>query len=155
MNSLIVSSVLKRIYTSFDMSTFSNRLRLQKVIYFIQESGINLGYSFSWYLYGPYCPDLTKDAYQIGNFSEVKEIVFENEETEKLFKDFEKKILIHKNDDFWLEIASSIHLLKKVYHPSKTKEKIIEEVIDKKSISRDKYNEISKIWDEMQNEGLI
>src|SRR3989344_5981546 len=109
MNSLIVSSVLKRIYTSFDMSTFSNRLRLQKVIYFIQESGINLGYSFSWYLYGPYCPDLTKDAYQIGNFSEVKEIVFENEETEKLFKDFEKKILIHKNDDFWLEIASSIH----------------------------------------------
>src|SRR3989344_71579 len=106
MNSLMVSSILKRIYTSFDMSTFSNRLRLQKVIYFIQEMGINLGYSFSWYLYGPYCPDLTKDAYQIDNFSGVKGIIFEDEGTEKSFKNFENKILIHKENDFWLEIAS-------------------------------------------------
>jgi len=151
----MVSSILKRIYTSFDMSTFSNRLRLQKVIYFIQEMGINLGYSFSWYLYGPYCPDLTKDAYQIDNFSGVKGIIFEDEGTEKSFKNFENKILIHKENDFWLEIASSIHLLKKVYHPSKSKEQIIEEIIDKKSISRDKYDEISNIWDEMKKDGLI
>jgi len=45
--------------------TLKDRKLLQKKIYILQESGLNLGYHFGWYIYGPYSPDLTKDAFDL------------------------------------------------------------------------------------------
>jgi uncharacterized protein YwgA len=55
--------VLDTLEISADMSTFDERLALQKAIYLAQQTGVNLGYQFSWYLRGPYSTDLTSDTY--------------------------------------------------------------------------------------------
>jgi uncharacterized protein YwgA len=47
------------------LGTFGARLTLQKAIYLAQEAGVQLGYSFRWYLRGPYSPDLTRDAFAV------------------------------------------------------------------------------------------
>ena len=48
-----------------DLSSFDKRLVIQKLVYLIQQKGVHLGYSFNWYLRGPYCPGLTEDAFNL------------------------------------------------------------------------------------------
>lgn len=48
-----------------DLSNFRKRLVFQKLVYLIQKSGVHLGFSFSWYLRGPYSPGLTEDAFNL------------------------------------------------------------------------------------------
>lgn len=148
MNSLVIAGILKRFYSQFDMNTFSNRLRLQKIVYILQASGINLGYSFSWYLHGPYCSELTRDAYQITDFSKVKEVGFEQPSIETKFEAIKTKIGDHKNNDFWLEVVSSIHFLKNLY-PNKSKADIVKDIKDKCLSFKTKTNEINGIWNEI------
>ena len=45
--------------------TTEDRLKLQKTIYLLQANGLQLGYGFSWYRYGPYSQDLVQDAYLV------------------------------------------------------------------------------------------
>ena len=45
------------------LDTFGDRLILQKAIYCAQAAGVNLGYSYRWYLRGPYCPAVTDDGF--------------------------------------------------------------------------------------------
>ena len=40
---------------------FVDRLILQKTVYLAQAAGVNLGYHYCWYLYGPYCRALAAD----------------------------------------------------------------------------------------------
>jgi len=42
-------------------------LVLQKASYLAQAAGVNLGYYFSWYLHGPYCSSLAKDAFAMSD----------------------------------------------------------------------------------------
>lgn len=46
-----------------DMDSFEDRIRLQKLIYIIQQAGIGLDYSFGWHIRGPYSPGLADDGY--------------------------------------------------------------------------------------------
>jgi hypothetical protein len=48
-----------------DLSDFDGRLLLQKTIYLAQAAGVDLGYTFGWYLRGPYSPSLTRDAFAL------------------------------------------------------------------------------------------
>lgn len=47
------------------IDTIYDRILLQKKIYIAQIFGLRLGYGYSWYLHGPYSPDLASAAYQI------------------------------------------------------------------------------------------
>ncbi len=42
---------------------FDQRLTIQKKIYLGQLTGVDIGYRFSWYRYGPYCRELTEDIF--------------------------------------------------------------------------------------------
>jgi len=46
--------------TTFSLDNFNDRLRLQKIVFIARMIGFNLGYSFDWYVRGPYSPSLTK-----------------------------------------------------------------------------------------------
>jgi len=92
MNSLALGGILKRFYPSFSMTTFSNRLKLQKIIYLIQSDVTNLGYVYEWYLYGPYSTQLTKDAYNIQEYAETKPIAFEDKVISTKFDEFIKRL---------------------------------------------------------------
>ena len=52
---------LDRLGLPLKVDSFEDRLILQKAIYLAQAAGVNLGYSFSWYLRGPYCPPVADD----------------------------------------------------------------------------------------------
>jgi len=49
----------------FKINSFKDRLIMQKSVYLAQAAGVNLGYYYHWYLYGPYSPSLTRDEYAI------------------------------------------------------------------------------------------
>ena len=49
----------------FLVGTFRDRLIMQKTVYLAQEAGVNLGYYYHWYLYGPYSSSLTRDEFAI------------------------------------------------------------------------------------------
>ena len=49
----------------FTLTTFNDRLIIQKAICLAQAGGIQLGYDFRWYLRGPYSPALARDAFAV------------------------------------------------------------------------------------------
>jgi len=62
---IAVKLAVEGLNLSFKIGSFEDRLILQKVVYLAQAAGVNLGYYHQWYLHGPYCPSLTRDAYAI------------------------------------------------------------------------------------------
>lgn len=112
-----VKLALKGLGRPFNVASFDDRLILQKTIYLVQARGIHLGYYYHWYLYGPYCPSLTRDLYAI--LSEGK---YADEECERwkldkgsstrlkkltpLFSESDTKTLADT-----LELLASVHFL--------------------------------------------
>ena len=47
------------------MNSLMQRLLIQKKIYLTQLTGLDLGHRFSWHIHGPYCRELTSDAFQL------------------------------------------------------------------------------------------
>jgi len=149
----LLGGIFKRLGT-FDMSTFNGRLVLQKTIYFLQSFGINLNYAFSLYWYGPYCPELTKEGYELEkHFQETSSIKFVQEKTEKKFAKFIKFLGDKSNDGKKLELLASIHLIKNI-NPNLTKQEIITRVRNKHSYFDDKKMCL-EYWDYLEKFNLL
>jgi uncharacterized protein YwgA len=58
-----VIAIFKELGFEFDISRFDDRLIAQKLVCLLELRGIDLGYSCSLYVRGPYSPDLTQDLY--------------------------------------------------------------------------------------------
>lgn len=121
----ILAGVLKRI-GHFSMDEFSDRLNLQKHVYFLQVFGINLGYRFTWYLFGPYSPSLAKDGFELVDKPINININFSKHGEEK-FESFLHFLGEEKQNSEWFEILASLHFLNKVF-TDKSKKEIIEMV---------------------------
>ena len=138
----------------FDMDTFGGRLRLQKFIYLLQAHGIYLGYDFSWYLRGPYCTGLTtcgfalRDIYR--DIPETVDVEFADPDDQLNFERFLKFVEDKETDTNYLEIAASIHILKKT---GMAESDIIPRVMAKsKSFTR---GMCEQAWDDMTGQGLL
>lgn len=78
MNSIDIAKgmIFQRMSVSKD--SFDDRLICQKKIYLLQSLGTDLGYTFNWYVRGPYSPSLTNYVYtnlavlKSNDFSEYK-----------------------------------------------------------------------------------
>ena len=108
-----------------DMRTFENRLLLQKRVYFVEEFGVPFGYTFGWYIRGPYSSDLARDGFEIESLSKIvnqkwdemsKLIPQPNEADEDALektREFFSSIReVNIGESRFLEIASSLHYLK-------------------------------------------
>jgi len=62
-----VIAFFKELGFEFDISRFDDRLVAQKLVCLLDLKGINLGYSSSIYVRGPYSPDLTQDLFEFTN----------------------------------------------------------------------------------------
>lgn len=106
---------LKEVGVSTDVSGFDSRLILQKSVYLLEEAGIRLGYSFNWYLRGPYSPGLTRDAYELAsNNEEVAR--WELDERSRGVANRLKSLLASQDEDTStkarrLELLASLHYL--------------------------------------------
>jgi hypothetical protein len=58
-----VIAFFKELGFAFDISRFDDRLIAQKLVCLLELKGVDLGYSCSLYVRGPYSPDLTDDLY--------------------------------------------------------------------------------------------
>lgn len=101
----------------FQINTFEDRLILQKAVYLAQAAGVNLGYYYHWYLYGPYSPSLTRDEYTIytdisAGLDESEGWNLDDESTDRLKK---LQDLIPKGEKAHvrreLELLASVHFL--------------------------------------------
>jgi uncharacterized protein YwgA len=110
-----------------DMSSFDTRLKFQKLIYLLQFSGISLGYGYSWYVRGPYSPELTQSLFKIekdkATFEKSKSITFkDNEIIVSKLDEFNRKLGENKDNVNYLEVLASMHYINKV-SSSKNKDK--------------------------------
>jgi len=101
----------------FKIDSFEDRLILQKAIYLAQAADVHLGYYYHWYLYGPYCSSLTRDAYAIA--AELSIDIDESqgwkldEESSLRLKSLQNLISTseHQKTSRWLELLASVHFL--------------------------------------------
>ena len=98
----IVNS-LRKVGFDFKVNYFNNRLKLQKYVFLLRKYGIDLGYSYSYYIRGPYSPELADDYYNLPKVSGEM----------KVPEDFLK--LIKDKSERWLELASSLVMVFEKY----------------------------------------
>ena len=142
------------------------RKALQKKIYFAQVLGLDLGYDYKWYKYGPYSFDL---ADEIDFYISTGEIMIDRENYHQIlvnatelpsldrneFKKIKKLNDLTKDmipDD--LELMASIHFL--VYEAGLGKKK--GEVFQKLEIEKPgKFTDVKKeaMWKRLESFGLI
>ena len=102
------------------IDTVDDRKRVQKAIYLGQLSGVDLGYRFSWYLMGPYCPALTQDYYALADEIESGHRDYQGKELKPQLRArldkakglFEIPIEVDLNLEDWLELLASYHYLR-------------------------------------------
>ena len=93
--------------------SFDDRIICQKKIYLLQSLGTDLGYSYNWYLRGPYSPALANYVYSNAellsstNFDDYKisESVTENI---KRVNDLEKQRPTDLSLSSWYELLASL-----------------------------------------------
>lgn len=69
----VLQLVLDQLQMGNSISTMDERIAIQKVVCLTQEAGLQLGYSFNWYVRGPYSPVLAADYYQIAGARDTVE----------------------------------------------------------------------------------
>lgn len=119
--------VYKKVFgQSFSYSRFDDRLQMQKMVYLLQEEGVNIGhYGFDWYKHGPYSQVLLDDMY-VEDGNECIELNYTLhaetciERLKNIFNDSEAhRIYGMKN---WTECLASLHFLKNKEMGSNAKE---------------------------------
>ena len=98
-----------------DKNSFDDRLKLQKLVYLLEEAGRNVGdYNFSWYKHGPYSQKLQYDILDINEYNQAKNINY-TEESKIVMKAIKKLIEAKKvyTTEERIETVSSLLYLKK------------------------------------------
>ena len=107
---------LKTLGISPRMETFSERKRVQKMVYLLDKVfHLNFGYSYNWYLHGPYSPELTRIIFDV--IEKEREDIAEPVELSAEDKDKIRRLKLFLNDDIEsndaLELLVSLHYLLK------------------------------------------
>lgn len=148
------------------ISDLPSRKILQKKTYLLQLTGIDLGYRYNWYLYGPYCPALASDTFALRDEARYDK-EFENYELncrtiEKLglLKDIAK--LPQSSgiaEPEWLELLASLHYLKHIAYWPRKNDPQFEEVFEKLKESKPHFKDKRKLaqvaWQKLDSVGLI
>ena len=118
----VLQLVLEQLGVDPSIDTVDDRVRFQKAIYLAQHAGVPLGYLYSWYVMGPYSPDLTRDYYALHESSEENDEAAGTKSLREPFvsnlKNIEPSMKppegVHLNQSQWLELMSSVHYLRMV-----------------------------------------
>lgn len=150
---------------NLEISDFSSRKILQKKIYLLQLTGIDLGYRYNWYLYGPYCPALASDTFSLRD-----EIKYDQEFNDYQLnsKTLDKLGTLGKivdlpnspttNEPEWLELLASLHYLKHIAYWQGKNNPEFEVVFEKLGQSKPHFQNKLKLaeiaWKRLQEVGL-
>ena len=116
-----LSRVLSELEVGDSINTLDERVTVQKAIYLAQVIGVNLGYQYSWYIMGPYSPDLAKDYYTLHEYppsdrQEIAKRTLREPFASALMK-IKEVIRIPEGVTLtprqWLELLASVHYLRR------------------------------------------
>lgn len=143
-------------------NNFNQRLLLQKSTYLLQCWGVDLGFRYNWYIRGPYCPDLTAQAFDISeHYEEYAQICKKLELTEPVKQTIEEiknwisdNKPVEMNPIDWQELIASLHYIQhRTYLENKDKEIIADFLLIKKNWY-DK-TQVLHAYDVLDKSGLI
>ena len=126
-----VEELFVKLECKASVNSFDSRIKLQKLAYLSDSFGISLGFNFSWYVYGPYSPQLTKVMFdkEIGEPNNINDISNVEDNISKL-KEFLKDDIDSADS---LELIASLHYICSLYEkPKDSKSNIISVLRDAK-----------------------
>ena len=85
-----------------DPERFDARFKVQKYVYLARFFGYDTGHTFNLYMRGPYSPDLADDYYDATTAD------LDRAEPARLDPRYVELLRAHRNDEEWLEIASTV-----------------------------------------------
>ena len=146
----------KEIQTLFGMldsepklNTLEDRIKMQKLVYLSEISGIDLGFSFTWYIYGPYSPGLTrvmfeKETGKPSNFSD-------NHTTKKKIQGLISNLGENIKSGAKLELIASLHYVLSIAKKQKITEKDALRIIynQKPQFTKQEVNDALKIVEKL------
>ena len=148
---LISTGVILRELQCFNIDTLKDRILLQKKVFLLQQLGVNLGFSYSWYLHGPYSKELTSLAYQCVPMG------MESFSSYQLKSEIEKKVIQVNNlinnlnfDNYLLGISDWYELVASIVYSlnqDNTQENAIDEVLALKPwFNREEAEQAIAVW---------
>lgn len=138
----------------FTMGSFAGRLVLQKAIYLLQVCGAHMGYPFTWYLRGPYCPVLAAQGFELRHIYDKipdEPVEFADPSAQASFKKFLDLTRGKNMDD--LEILASLHYLWR--NRSDLDPNEIKSLVEKKKGCLFTKGQVSRMWTELLDCGLV
>jgi len=133
-------TILRMVIDAFGLKRDSteDRLRLQKTIYLLEIHGLQLGYGFSWYKYGPYSQDLVYDAYTVlSNEKDTYDVKVSglqwSDNTEERFAEFRTICGGILNDASELELAASVDFVRQTWCRDRPDEEVVKEFLKRKT----------------------
>ncbi len=134
---------LKILGVNPSLETFSERKRNQKLAYLIQEiADVSLGYTFSWYIRGPYSPDLTRDLFG-GHTTAPVETLNRDESTR--VATLKNQLGDYLDSPDLLEVLVSLHYLRGIGREQKvSKSDVMNALKEKKPFFSDM--DVEKAW---------
>lgn len=122
----------------FNVDEFDDRLKMQKLVYFARECGLDAPYNYNIYRHGPYSPALAEDYYEIsgsgnrrGGASKIDTTRFEE--------------VVEDRGNEWLEIAATIDKIERKFERkgvTNVRSEVIERVSNMKEKSEDRVETI-------------
>ena len=141
MANVLLAPIYKDVYgEQFSSGNFSHRMKMQKLIYLLQEAGISIGdYNFHWYKHGPYSQQLQNDIL-VTNGNVDRDIRYS--ETAKIIVS-KLTIILNKqtsySKDTWAECLASLQYLRSnVFSFNSSDDSIIDELTKRKPHLSDK-----------------
>lgn len=125
-NSLLATVYYDVYQENFSSADFSKRVKMQKLVYLLQEAGIPLGdYSFFWYKHGPYCQKLQDDILYSSS-TNIERIHYSDNASRILSKLKELfQIKTAYNQTQWVECLASLQYLRSNVFGNEAKQKDI------------------------------
>lgn len=158
--------VLDAVGQELSLDTFPARLRIQKKLYLAQLTGLDLGYRFSWYLHGPYCRELTSDAFRL--VEQIREGVRTQEarQLSPMARTLSAKATTiwrggppELAEDDWLELLASLHYLRHISFWPQARGRDFDDVfaalVESKPRFAGRKADASLAWERLDQVGLI
>jgi len=151
-----LAALFSGIDKQIQMNEFEDKVATQKIVYLAQQSGIELGYNFEWYLRGPYCKEVSDNAHIIID-SGIKSTPNEAGLDEERIKAFRDVLHPYLDDPEWLEIAGSLVYLRNEHYPDRKINEIVGYLLNDLSYGYKNFSEslVRRVLAEILRIGFI
>ncbi|MEK6797765.1 MAG: hypothetical protein AABZ12_02235 [Planctomycetota bacterium] len=163
---IVLKLVLDAVRQPLELDSFERRLMIQKKVYLTQLTGLDLAYRFGWYLHGPYCRELTNDAFRAKEQIDGGEDDYKRETLAPFARKLTGKaetIWANRPDgideDDWLELLASLHYLKHIAYMGRNARRDFDEIwqalIDSKPRFKGRKHDAQQAWQQLGRVGLL